>query len=168
MHAFPGATHVTACECFAPVARSAAACLRANGMDTHVDLVHKASTEMVATDLQAARRADIIVNELYDTELLGEGVLPTLRHALEHLASPHCLVVPASADVIAVLLNANALAPGYDPSQLCTQGGTKLFPASGGGAEQGACAAGDGSIVPAWTTTYVSESLFVDKLIEKV
>jgi protein arginine N-methyltransferase 7 len=84
----PGATHVTACECFAPVARSAASCLRANGMHSAIDLVHKASTEMKEGDLQAARRADIIVNELYDTELLGEGVLPTLRHALEHLAAP--------------------------------------------------------------------------------
>ena len=66
-HTSSGATHVTACECFAPVARSAASCLRANSMQSAIGLVHKASTEMKESDLQAARRADIIVNELYDT-----------------------------------------------------------------------------------------------------
>ena len=152
-----GASHVTACECFAPVARSAAACLHANGLAAEIGLVHKASTEMTASDLQGARRADIIVNELYDTELLGEGVLPTLRHALQHLATPECTVVPAAADVVAVLLESHTLAPGYAPANLRTHGGAAIFAGSGSGSPGSA----------SWATTFVSESMFVDKLIEK-
>ena len=147
---------MTACECFAPVAKSAANCLRANGMDSKIKLVHKASTEMKESGLQASRRVDIIVNELYDTELLGEGVLPTLRHALEHLAVPGCVVVPAAADVVAVLLQSDALYPGYHPTGLRTLGGAQIFPQSS-----------TASNSTAWATTHVSESMFLDKLLEK-
>ena len=31
------------------------------------------------------KKANILVTEIFDTELLGEGVLPTLAHAWKHL-----------------------------------------------------------------------------------
>jgi len=31
------------------------------------------------------RKPDVIVTEIFDSELLGEGVLPTMRHAVKHL-----------------------------------------------------------------------------------
>lgn len=152
--AVAGATHVTACECFAPVARSCALCLRANGMENKIELVHKASTEMQSSDMQASRRANIIVNELYDTELLGEGILPTLRHALEHLAAPDCIVVPAAADIVAVLLQSDALYPGYHPHGLRSHGGVEIFPMSP-------------ATPPIWAKTFTSESMFLDKVVER-
>ena len=30
-------------------------------------------------------RADVIVTEIFDSELLGEGILPTMRHSVKHL-----------------------------------------------------------------------------------
>ena len=30
-------------------------------------------------------KADVIVTEIFDSELLGEGILPTMRHATAHL-----------------------------------------------------------------------------------
>lgn len=30
-------------------------------------------------------QADVIVTEIFDSELLGEGMLPTMRHAVQHL-----------------------------------------------------------------------------------
>lgn len=38
-----------------------------------------------ATGLDMSRRADVIVTEIFDSELLGEGILPTMRHAAAHL-----------------------------------------------------------------------------------
>ena len=42
-----------------------------------------------------SRKADIIVTEIFDSELLGEGILATMRHAKANLlkvsASIHCL-----------------------------------------------------------------------------
>ena len=32
-----------------------------------------------------ANRADLVVMELFDTELIGEGLLPSMRHAFKHL-----------------------------------------------------------------------------------
>ena len=31
------------------------------------------------------RKADVIVTEIFDSELLGEGILPTMQHAVKHL-----------------------------------------------------------------------------------
>ena len=40
-------------------------------------------------------KADVIVTEIFDSELIGEGILPTMRHAVKHLlqvcvTSQHC------------------------------------------------------------------------------
>ena len=154
-----GAARTTACECFAPVGRAAAACLAANDLSDAVTLVHKASTQMSETDLRDARRAHVIVNELYDTELLGEGVIPTLRHALAHLAVPGATVVPAAADVFVQLLDSPEAAHGYDPSAARTPAGHQLFPPAPG-ADAGAGDSGGVCTAPA-------ESLFADRLVAR-
>ncbi len=41
-------------------------------------------------------RCDILVTEIFDSVLLGEGVIPTLAHAWEHLLAPGAVVVPRS------------------------------------------------------------------------
>lgn len=45
------------------------------------------------------RRADVVVSEILDTELIGEGVLGTMRHMHDHLAEPGAAVIPAAAAV---------------------------------------------------------------------
>ena len=44
-------------------------------------------------------RADIVISEILDSALLGEGVLPSLRDAFTRLAKPGALAVPQSATV---------------------------------------------------------------------
>ncbi len=44
----------------------------------------------------ALPRCDILVTEIFDSVLLGEGVLPTLAHAWEHLLAPGAVVVPSA------------------------------------------------------------------------
>ena len=41
-------------------------------------------------DLQS--KANVLVSELFDTELIGEGVLSTLKHALENLVEVNVMV----------------------------------------------------------------------------
>lgn len=48
-----------------------------------------------------ASRADMVVHEILDTELLGEGVLPAMRDAYERLLKPGGVTVPKSATVYA-------------------------------------------------------------------
>eukprot|EP00960_Hanusia_phi_P062656 765226-Hanusia_phi.AAC.3 len=56
-----------------------------------------------------------------DTELLGEGVLPTLRHALRSLSEPECMVIPSHADIICFPIETVELAPG---TLACVDSGT--------------------------------------------
>ncbi len=56
-----GAGSVTACECFAPVARSASQCIADNGLEEHITLVARASTEMTQADMRGGQRAHLLV-----------------------------------------------------------------------------------------------------------
>ena len=41
-----------------------------------------------------ANSADILVTEIFDSVLLGEGILPSLAHARQHLLKPGAVCVP--------------------------------------------------------------------------
>ena len=47
-------------------------------------LLIESDDSLYVQDMQ--QRADVIVTEIFDSELLGEGVLPSLQHALSTLA----------------------------------------------------------------------------------
>lgn len=48
---------------------------------------------------------DVVVSEIIDRGLIGEGILPSLRHAREHLLADGGVLVPHSATVHAALLH---------------------------------------------------------------
>ena len=49
-------------------------------------MIHKRSTEIsVGSGHDMERRANLLVTEVFDTELIGEGGLETFRHAKECL-----------------------------------------------------------------------------------
>ena len=52
-----------------------------NNMQDKITIIPKRSTEMTSHDLPMP--VDIIVMEIFDTELIGEGVLDTMHHALK-------------------------------------------------------------------------------------
>lgn len=49
-----------------------------------IKIIHKRSTELQIPE-DMASKANILVTEVFDTELIGEGAIGTFRHALEHL-----------------------------------------------------------------------------------
>ncbi|KAL3150295.1 Protein arginine N-methyltransferase 7 [Trebouxia sp. C0010 RCD-2024] len=61
-------------------------------------------------------KADIIVTEIFDSELIGEGILPTMRHAVKHLLKPDGIVIPATAVVYGQLVECPVLAAQSHPS----------------------------------------------------
>ncbi|MEQ8194732.1 MAG: hypothetical protein RIB59_09615, partial [Rhodospirillales bacterium] len=86
----------------------AAAIVAQNGLAGTVKVVAKRSTGLVVgEDLQ--RPADVIVAEVFDQGLIREGALPTLRHAVHHLAAPGAAVIPRAATVKGVLIELPAL-----------------------------------------------------------
>jgi type II protein arginine methyltransferase len=98
-----GARHVVSCEGIPPVAEVAEEIVRRNGYGDRISVVGKWSTDLVV-GLDLPERADVLVTEVIDCGLLGEGILPTLRHAREHLLKEDATIVPARATLRAQLL----------------------------------------------------------------
>jgi hypothetical protein len=95
-----GAGEVTACEQFpalAAVARSVVADNCGGGVRVHA--CHSG-------DLQQppSAAAQLLVSEIVDSALLGEGIIPALRDAYARLALPSAASVPQSAHVFAQLV----------------------------------------------------------------
>lgn len=103
-----GAAHVYACEMFPPMAEIAQHVTAANYPDK-ITVYALRSTDLVVagegvddtSDAHLPRRADMLVSELFDSLLLGEAVIPIVRHALEHLLAPGAVVLPERATVFA-------------------------------------------------------------------
>lgn len=91
-----GADEVTACEAFQPMIEVARKCMAANGMSDRIRLIEKRSTDiLVGVDMP--ERANVLVTEVFDTELIGEGAISTFSHALNHLLTSDCYVIPDNA-----------------------------------------------------------------------
>ncbi|XVF13376.1 hypothetical protein REPUB_Repub08aG0202800 [Reevesia pubescens] len=84
---------VTSCESYLPMAKLMRKVLHRNGMGKTINLINKRSDELeVGVDIPS--RADVLVSEILDSELLGEGLIPTLQHAHDKLLVENPLVVP--------------------------------------------------------------------------
>ncbi|XP_024515991.1 protein arginine N-methyltransferase 1.6-like isoform X2 [Selaginella moellendorffii] len=91
---------VTACESFLPMYKLARKVCRDNGTMGAIKLLHMGSDEIkVGVDISS--KADALVCEILDSELLGEGIIPSLRNAHEHLLRPNAATVPYRATVYA-------------------------------------------------------------------
>eukprot|EP00850_Spirogloea_muscicola_P001458 SM000005S17255 [mRNA] locus=s5:1074597:1080177:- [translate_table: standard] len=99
---------VTTCESFLPMAKLARRVVTANGMSDSIRVLCKRSDALVVgSDL--VQRADVLVSEILDSELLGEGLLSTLRHAHAKLLRSNARVVPHSATIFCQLVECSIL-----------------------------------------------------------
>ena len=67
-----------------PMVRIAREVIAANGFSDVITVIPKRSTEMTEADMGGCR-ANVLVTEVFDTELIGEGALVTYAHAHKHL-----------------------------------------------------------------------------------
>ncbi len=96
MAARAGAKEVLAIEVMEVITENARKIVKLNNLEDTVKLVDKRSTSMIEGE-DFTEKADIIVSEILDAGLLGEGVLPTLRHAHASLLKPGGKVLPQGA-----------------------------------------------------------------------
>ncbi|XP_073843451.1 arginine methyltransferase 7 [Musca autumnalis] len=91
-----GADSVTACEAFLPMANCAEKILESNGMKDKIRLIKKRSTDIqIGEDMQ--RKANLLVSEVLDTELIGEGAIGIYNHAHAHLLTDDVICIPSKA-----------------------------------------------------------------------
>ncbi|XP_012926984.1 protein arginine N-methyltransferase 7 isoform X2 [Heterocephalus glaber] len=105
-----GADFCYAIEVFKPMADAAVKIVEENGFSDKIKVINKHSTEVtVGPDGDMPCRANILVTELFDTELIGEGALPSYEHAHRHLVQETCEAVPHRATVYAQLVESKRM-----------------------------------------------------------
>ncbi|XP_016041323.1 protein arginine N-methyltransferase 7 isoform X2 [Erinaceus europaeus] len=105
-----GADFCYAIEVFKPMADAATKIVEKNGFSDKIKVINKHSTEVtVGPDGDMPCRANILVTELFDTELIGEGALPSYEHAHKHLVQENCEAVPHRATVYAQLVESRKM-----------------------------------------------------------
>lgn len=97
MAASCGADSVVACEAFPPMADCAKKITIKNGFQDIITVIPKHSTDLIVGDNgDLKQRANILVTEVFDTELIGEGAIKVFNHAHKELLEKDCIVVPMS------------------------------------------------------------------------
>lgn len=100
-----GADSVTACEGFQPMVKCAKQLMSDNGFAEDIHLIGKRSDEIIVGPYKdMPKKANVLVTEVFDTELIGEGALPTFIHAHEKLLETGCTVIPSEATVYVQLV----------------------------------------------------------------
>lgn len=98
MAARAGAAHVYACEMEEAMASLAKKVIAQNGLSDKITVINKHSTQLlIGEDLP--ERADVMVTEIFDRALVGEGMLPTISHARSSLLKPNAKIIPQGASL---------------------------------------------------------------------
>ncbi|XP_063168825.1 protein arginine N-methyltransferase 7 isoform X2 [Candoia aspera] len=105
-----GADFCYGIEVFKPMADTAVKIVEKNGFSDKIKIINKHSTEVtVGSDGDMQSRANILITELFDTELIGEGALPSYEHAHKRLMQEGCEAVPHRATVYAQLVESKRM-----------------------------------------------------------
>jgi hypothetical protein len=103
-----GARKVVTCEAVGLISDTARKIVERNRYQNQVTVLAKPSYAVqVGTDLPA--KADILVHEIFSSELLGEHVLPAIEDAKARLLKPGGDVLPSSASIMIALVGGDAL-----------------------------------------------------------
>ncbi|XP_054160278.1 protein arginine N-methyltransferase 7-like [Oppia nitens] len=106
-----GAHRVVACDISEPIVKCAQNIIHKNGFSDQIKVINKHSSDLTigtqTSDLHT--KADLLVAELFDTELIGEGAIGVYRHAVQHLLSPEALLVPSRARIYCQLVESDKL-----------------------------------------------------------
>ncbi|XP_065160684.1 protein arginine N-methyltransferase 7 isoform X2 [Atheta coriaria] len=103
------ADSVVACEAFKPMGACALEVIKLNNCHDKIKVIPKRSTDIIiGEDMEF--KANILVTEVFDTELIGEGALGTFQHAHKCLLESDCIVVPHSGTIYAQIIESPLLA----------------------------------------------------------
>lgn len=103
-----GAKHVYTCEQQPLIAEAAVKVIERNGLSDRITVIPKMSHDLVVGEHLPAP-ADVVISEIVDTVLLGEGALETLEHAMLDLAKPDARAIPESGVLKAQLVESDKL-----------------------------------------------------------
>ncbi|MFY0591708.1 50S ribosomal protein L11 methyltransferase [Roseivirga sp.] len=108
MAAKAGAKSVLGCEVNTDIAEVAEKVVAANGYQDRIRIVGRHS-DRLKKGADFEEKFDVIIAEVLDTGGLGEGVLPSLRYAINNLAKSNATIIPSGISLKAVLIEAPKL-----------------------------------------------------------
>ena len=97
-----GADHVYTVEANPLMAQVARDCIERNGFSDRVTVITGHSTS-VRIGHEIPQRADVLVHEIFSSDMLGEYVLPSVAHAKAELLKPDAVLVPNEIAAIGAL-----------------------------------------------------------------
>ncbi|WP_165602637.1 50S ribosomal protein L11 methyltransferase [Candidatus Terasakiella magnetica] len=98
-----GAAHVYACESEPFVAELARQIVEKNGLSDKITVINKRSNDLVVGE-DLPQKVDIVLTEIFDRALVGEGILPTLNHAWKNLLNDGARIIPQGATLYGVVI----------------------------------------------------------------
>ena len=103
-----GAKKVFTCEAVGLVADTARKIIKRNNYQDQITVLAKPS-HAIQLERDLPVKADILVHEIFSSELLGEHVLPAIEDAKERLLKPGGEVLPSSASIMIALVSGDEL-----------------------------------------------------------
>ena len=111
-----GAKHVYTCEQQPLIAEAATRVIAANGLSDRITVLAKWSHQ-IEIGVDMPEPADVVVSEIVDGVLLGEGALATLTHAMANLAKPEARAIPECGTLRAQLVESAGLMNLWRPAE---------------------------------------------------
>ncbi|MGH1413060.1 MAG: 50S ribosomal protein L11 methyltransferase [Pelagimonas sp.] len=109
-----GAKHVYTCEQQPLIAQAATRVIAENGLSDRITVIPKWSHNIII-GADMPEPADVVISEIVDTLLLGEGALATLKHAMSLLAKPNARAIPESGALLAQPVESERLVDLWQP-----------------------------------------------------
>ncbi|KZS09051.1 Protein arginine N-methyltransferase 7 [Daphnia magna] len=135
------ASAVFACETFQPMVKCSTEVIAHNGFADSIKIIPKRSTEItVGPQKDMEDKANVLITEVFDTELIGEGAIGTFNHANQQLLSEDSVVIPARATIYVQLIESH-LVTSWNRSMPINLGGDFIYPPS-----KVSCCPGNGAV----------------------
>jgi predicted RNA methylase len=107
-----GAAKVITCEAIPMIAAKAVAIIKRNGFADRIKVLSRSSNGLkISAEYPAL--ADILVTEIFDDGLLGEGAFGAIDYAREHLLKPGAQLIPCGARVMAMCIESREIFENY-------------------------------------------------------
>lgn len=98
-----GAKHVFAIESNANLAKCMKKIIAKNNLNKKITIINK-NSHLIKLRTDISHKADLIITEIFDCGLIGEGCLKTLSHARKNLLKPGGLILPKKAKILATAI----------------------------------------------------------------
>lgn len=120
MAARAGAKYVIGCEGKKPIADVAKYIVQKNGF-SNIRVIPKHSTHLtVGPTGDMPEKANVLISEIVDSTLVGEGIMTSISHAQQHLITPDAIIIPQRGAVMGAVLESFEL---FDRFRLGTVAG---------------------------------------------